>query len=103
MFSSFRNNEMPLNRFSILYHRSFPIIDTAYFAAVNAPWIFKAVFSMVKPLLNPRTTERIHIESADSFRSVLQKFLDREDIPIPYGGTREEVWFLFITCCTCRF
>jgi hypothetical protein len=50
---------------------------------MEAPWIFNGFWKMVRPLLDPAVAAKIEfIKQAD-----LPTFIDKENIPIEYGGT----------------
>ncbi|KAM5315221.1 alpha-tocopherol transfer protein isoform 2-T2 [Glossophaga mutica] len=51
---------------------------------INAPIIFYAVFSMIKPFLTEKIKERIHMHGANYKQSLLQHFPDI--LPLEYGG-----------------
>lgn len=52
---------------------------------INAPSAFRAIWAMVKPLLNKRTQDKIEICPKDYY-SVLTKWIDEENIPEYLGG-----------------
>ncbi|KAI8364511.1 CRAL-TRIO domain-containing protein [Choanephora cucurbitarum] len=53
---------------------------------VNAPSAFVVMFKIIKPCLNARTLEKIHVLGSD-FRSVLLEYIDPENLPDFLGGT----------------
>jgi hypothetical protein len=68
-------------------------IDTSYyperlgaFFIVNAPWIFRSLWALVRPWLDPRTQAKFHICGAD-FGATLRQYIDADMLPVEYGGT----------------
>eukprot|EP00475_Leptophrys_vorax_P040420 TRINITY_DN748_c0_g1_i1.p1 TRINITY_DN748_c0_g1~~TRINITY_DN748_c0_g1_i1.p1 ORF type:complete len:394 (-),score=97.32 TRINITY_DN748_c0_g1_i1:53-1234(-) len=51
---------------------------------VNAPWFFNMLFNMVKPWLDKRTLEKIHILGSTDAR--LAEYIDKQHIPTVLGG-----------------
>ncbi|KAI9480813.1 MAG: CRAL-TRIO domain-containing protein [Benjaminiella poitrasii] len=52
---------------------------------INAPSAFVVMFKVVKPWLNPRTLEKIHVLGSD-FQSVLLNYIDADNLPSFLGG-----------------
>lgn len=52
---------------------------------INAPTAFRAMFSMIKPMLNKRTQGKIEVCPKD-YMSVLRKWIDEDSIPEYLGG-----------------
>jgi len=52
---------------------------------VNPPWIFPALYAIVKAFLDPVTKAKIHVLSGDP-RAVLLEHIDADQLPIEYGG-----------------
>lgn len=52
---------------------------------INAPKVFRAIWSIVKPMLDPRTQSKIEVCPAD-FLPVLKQWVDVENIPSYLGG-----------------
>lgn len=52
---------------------------------INAPSIFKMIWGLVKPMLDPRTQEKIEV-CPSNYMSVLLKWVDEENIPEYMGG-----------------
>ncbi|KAI8979617.1 CRAL-TRIO domain-containing protein [Mycotypha africana] len=52
---------------------------------VNAPSAFVVMFKVIRPWLNPRTLEKIHVLGSD-YQSVLLKYIDPENLPEFLGG-----------------
>lgn len=53
---------------------------------VNPPWIFNALFAIVKPWLDPATKAKIHVLGSD-FKAKLLQHIDAEQLPAEYGGS----------------
>ena len=53
---------------------------------INAPKVFRAIWSMVKPMLDPRTQAKIEVCPSD-FLPVLKEWVEVENIPSYLGGT----------------
>lgn len=58
------------------------------FYIINAPWAFSAVWSVVKPWLDPVTVAKINILGS-SYKDELFKQIPRENLPQQLGGTCE--------------
>lgn len=52
---------------------------------INAPAVFRAIWAIVKPMLDPRTQAKIEVCPAD-YMKVLTKWIDIENIPSYLGG-----------------
>ena len=52
---------------------------------INAPKVFRAIWSSVKPMLDPRTQSKIEVCPGD-FLPVLKQWVDEENIPSYLGG-----------------
>jgi hypothetical protein len=52
---------------------------------VNAPWTFRAVFSIVKGFLDAKTVAKIEIVGG-SYQSTLLKEIEAENLPTFLGG-----------------
>ncbi|KAI9293830.1 hypothetical protein K502DRAFT_317811 [Neoconidiobolus thromboides FSU 785] len=52
---------------------------------INAPFLFRGVFSLVKPFLDPVTLSKIDLLGG-SYKSVLEKDVDLENLPKEFGG-----------------
>lgn len=81
-----------LNRKGLLYfkklidisQRNYPeMLGTLY--VVNTPWIFSLGWSIVKPWLNEKTLEKIHVLGSD-YLQVLEKNIEPRFIPSFLGG-----------------
>lgn len=57
---------------------------------INAPWIFKPLWSLISRWIDPHTCEKFHVLGAD-YAPTLKQFIDEDQIPIEYGGTAEYV------------
>ncbi|KAG6874021.1 hypothetical protein C0995_007978 [Termitomyces sp. Mi166 len=56
------------------------------FYIINAPWAFSAVWSIVKPWLDPVTVAKINILGS-SYKDELFAQIPRENLPRQFGGT----------------
>eukprot|EP00775_Hariotina_reticulata_P010356 gene10356-10514_t len=52
---------------------------------INAPMVFKAIWSLIKPLLNPRTLSKIQICQTNYTKDLLE-WVDAENLPEWLGG-----------------
>jgi len=52
---------------------------------INAPTVFRAIWGIVKPMLDPRTQAKIEVCPSD-YLPVLQKWIDTDSIPAYLGG-----------------
>jgi phosphatidylinositol/phosphatidylcholine transfer protein len=52
---------------------------------INAPWLFKSLWAIVKPWLEPATLEKITVLGAD-YATVLRERIDPNDLPDWAGG-----------------
>ncbi len=57
-----------------------------YMLIVNAPWIFKPLWAMIKPWIDPNTVSKIRIFGYNDYQEELKKLIDVKDIPKEYGG-----------------
>lgn len=53
---------------------------------INAPWIFKPLWAILKPWLDPVTREKFHVLGSDYLPTLL-RYVDIDQIPNEYGGT----------------
>ena len=53
---------------------------------INAPFLFKALWAMVRPWLDPNTVAKIRIFGYSDYQEELKKMIDVKDIPKEYGG-----------------
>jgi hypothetical protein len=53
---------------------------------INVPSVFRAMWSIVKPMLDPRTQNKVEVCPGD-FLPVLKEWVDVENIPSYLGGT----------------
>lgn len=58
-----------------------------YMFIINAPWIFKPLWAMVKPWLDPNTAQKIRVFGSSDYQEELQKLIPPDQIPKEYGGT----------------
>ena len=59
---------------------------------INAPYIFKVIFNIVKPMLSPRTQSKI-IVLGSRYMDKLLEYVDIDCIPEKIGGTSEYTIF----------
>lgn len=52
---------------------------------INAPFLFTATWSLVKPLLDEVTVSKINILGS-SYKAKLLEFIDEENLPVMFGG-----------------
>lgn len=52
---------------------------------INAPTVFRAIWAIVKPMLDPRTLAKIEVCPSD-YLPILKKWIDVENIPAYLGG-----------------
>jgi len=52
---------------------------------INAPTVFRAIWAIVKPMLDPRTLAKIEVCPSD-YLPILTKWIDMENIPAYLGG-----------------
>jgi ribosomal protein S6E (S10) len=57
---------------------------------INAPWVFKPIWAIIRPWIDPNTREKIHI-CGENYHAVLKEFIDSDQIPKEYGGTSDAV------------
>lgn len=76
-------------------------IDEAYYPErldhlfmINAPWYFTAIWSMLRPWIDPITAEKIVILGSD-FLPTLLKYIDISQIPSDLGGERANFAWVF--------
>ncbi|CAG7833049.1 unnamed protein product, partial [Allacma fusca] len=57
---------------------------------INAPRIFALMFGLIKPLLTPRTLEKVQIWGSNSnkWKVALLKIIPADQLLPAYGGTR---------------
>ena len=53
---------------------------------INAPFLFKGIWSIVKPMLDENTVAKISVLGSN-YESELQELIDKENLPEKYGGT----------------
>jgi hypothetical protein len=73
-------------------------IDEAYyperlqhFFMINAPWFFTTIWAMLKPFIDPVTTDKINILGSD-YLDVLREHIDDSQIPETLGGSFKMLW-----------
>lgn len=55
---------------------------------INVPWFFTAIWSIIRPWIDPVTTEKFILIGSD-FLPTLRNLIDDSQIPVEYGGKRE--------------
>lgn len=55
-----------------------------HFVMINAPWFFTAMWSMIKPWIDPVTAEKFKILGSD-YLPALREIIDNESIPAELG------------------
>jgi hypothetical protein len=53
---------------------------------LDPPWMFRAVWAVVKPWLDERTRDKVQFMSGD-YKKQLQAFVEPANVPAKYGGT----------------
>jgi hypothetical protein len=73
-------------------------IDEAYyperlqhFFMINAPWFFTAIWAMLKPFIDPVTSDKITIVGSD-YLDTLREYIDDSQIPEDLGGSFKMIW-----------
>uniref|UniRef100_A0A3B4B148 Uncharacterized protein n=1 Tax=Periophthalmus magnuspinnatus TaxID=409849 RepID=A0A3B4B148_9GOBI len=56
---------------------------------IKAPKLFPVAYNLVKHFLSENTRQKIHILGAN-WREVLQKYIDSQELPAVYGGTKTD-------------
>ncbi len=56
------------------------------FFIINAPWIFKSLWALVRPWLDARTQRKFHVLGSD-YAARLREFISEDQLPEEYGGT----------------
>ncbi|GAB5359166.1 hypothetical protein AAMO2058_000521400 [Amorphochlora amoebiformis] len=56
----------------------------------NAPWIFPALYSLVKNFIDPNTREKIRVFGNSGYTDKLLEFIDEDVLNVKYGGKNEE-------------
>ena len=54
---------------------------------LNTPSWFSMLWSVIKLMLHPNTQKKVFILSRKDFINTLQKLINKEDIPVEYGGS----------------
>lgn len=57
-----------------------------YMFIINAPFIFRPLWAMIKPWLDPNTASKIFVMGSN-YRDALLERIDADQIPLEYGGT----------------
>eukprot|EP00468_Gymnochlora_sp_CCMP2014_P012230 CAMPEP_0167750382 /NCGR_PEP_ID=MMETSP0110_2-20121227/5957_1 /TAXON_ID=629695 /ORGANISM="Gymnochlora sp., Strain CCMP2014" /LENGTH=418 /DNA_ID=CAMNT_0007635691 /DNA_START=32 /DNA_END=1287 /DNA_ORIENTATION=+ len=58
---------------------------------VNSPWIFPALYSLVKPFIDPNTREKIIVYSSSGYLDKILMYVDKKVLNHKYGGENKEV------------
>ena len=56
---------------------------------VGAPFFFPTIWGLVTRWFDPATTSKIMVLPAGSVTSTMTQFIEKEDLPIRFGGTLE--------------
>ena len=62
---------------------------------INAPFVFRGLWSMVKPWLHPNTQAAIEICSSNHLETFEENGISRESLPVSLGGTMSEAGELY--------
>ena len=80
------------HRSCLKYMRTIAALDQQYYPeslgktfVINAPWIFPALWKLVKVMLDPVTADKVSVLGSD-YRDVLRERFDPKDLPAEYGG-----------------
>jgi len=84
---SLSNMDYDIIKFMIKVFTEFFPETLGIMLVVNAPWIFKSCWKMVKPLLDPITAKKIAFVSSEK----LFNYVDPEVLPPNLGGTNENI------------
>ena len=81
------------HRSCVKYMKTVAALDQQYYPEslgktyiINAPWIFPALWKLIKGALDPVTTEKIHVLGSN-YQEVLRERFEANDLPSEYGGT----------------
>ena len=81
------------HRSCIKYMTTIAALDQQYYPEslgktyiINAPWIFPALWKLIRGMLDPVTTEKIHV-LGHNYQEVLRERFDPNDLPSEYGGS----------------
>lgn len=77
---------LPLFRQTMNIDTSFYPERLGAFFIINAPWIFRSLWALVRPWLDPRTQAKFHICGSD-YAATLRQYIDADMLPVEYGGT----------------
>jgi hypothetical protein len=56
------------------------------FFIINAPWIFKSLWALVRPWLDARTQRKFHVLGSD-YAARLREYISEDQLPVEYGGS----------------
>ena len=59
---------------------------------INAPFVFKAVWAIVKHWVDKKTRQKFIIHNGDGKETLLQ-YIDIENLPVELGGTSRETLY----------
>lgn len=62
-----------------------------YFFMINAPWFFTAIWAMLKPFIDPVTSDKIIMLGSD-YLDKLREYIDDSQIPVELGGSFKMIW-----------
>ncbi|GAB5365081.1 hypothetical protein AAMO2058_001026000 [Amorphochlora amoebiformis] len=77
-----------LKDMSAMDEQNYPELAHAIFI-VNAPWIFPAMYNLIKPFIDPNTRRKIHVHST-GFEKELLETVDAKVLNVHYGGENKE-------------
>ena len=61
---------------------------------INAPYTFSVLWSVIRPWIDPITVNKFRILGSSYLRT-MKEFIDEDQIPVEYGGTREKFSWCF--------
>ena len=80
------------HRSCLKYMRTIAALDQQYYPEslgktliINAPWIFPALWKLVKVMLDPVTADKVSVLGSN-YKEVLRERFKLEDLPAEYGG-----------------
>ena len=93
---------MSLDMECIYYIKAILDIDQAFYPEclktlfiINCPWYFTGIYSMFKPFIDKKTASKFQLLGSN-YLPTLEKYIDREYIPVELGGDHENYpWLQF--------
>ena len=80
------------HRQCLKYMRTITALDQQYYPeslgktfVINAPWIFPALWKLVKAMMDPVTAEKVTVLGGN-YKDVLRERFELKDLPAEYGG-----------------